>query len=575
MKIQNIKKLPILLIFIWMNLDLKAQLTDVFTNTIYNSVSTRVIKKENKMDYISGDLEFYQDHLNHENFSDALFEKIQNEALKNINDKLYFQIIFNELLEKINRCNQIFSDNGEEIEYLNPKFQNLEISLVTILNNQAIFSFNYDFDVYNYSNRNRPETFSIQRYYHVDLKTEKVEKFNPYLSNYSKVFPTIVLDKLNRLYAISTKKIELDKLEDTIPRNHFDGFLSCIKIEEAKLIPYFAGALIVFDQYSESSKNFQGQTFQIYLNYDELKTFSNLLPYYKSFYGNLKNDSKVNPLLAEIQEKTKKFGQDPSILDFIDSTSKIKKLEIELYQQDDKLYRTERYEFDESGKLILNTILNVGDKVQSQKIYTYFENGNLKSIASVNTKKELDELQFYYYKNGKAQNQENIQQQVVTYDNYYNQNSNDKSIEGELVQEFYFYNKDYQYTFRMEAFKEASKEQIRINFISGNEYCNGSSCMVLDDKLNVIGIKSSKYPMHTAQVLTNKQGQVTEYYYDNDRQIRYYTYDDLHRITSIKKFSDSKLVNQISYKYENNGKIPSVVTYKTDNGSRKNVYKVE
>ncbi|MDD2983797.1 MAG: hypothetical protein PHQ74_10455 [Crocinitomicaceae bacterium] len=575
MKIQNIKKLPILLLFLWINLDLNAQLTDVFTNTVYSSVSTRVIKKENKMDYISGELEFYQDHLNHENFSDALFEKIQNVAVQNITDKLYFQIVFNELLEKINRNNQIFSDNGEEIEYENPKFQNLEIKLVSILNNQAIFSFNYDFEVFNYSNRNRPETFSIQRYYHVDLKTEKVERFNPYLSNYATVFPKIVLDKLNRLYAISTKKIELNKLEDSIPRNHFDGFLSRLKIEEAKLIPYFAGAIIVFDAYSESSKNFRGQAFQVYLNYDELKTFSNLLPYYKSFYGNFKNDSKVNPLLAEIEEKVKKFGQDPSTLDFIDSTSKINNLEIELYQQDDKLYRTERYEFDESGKLILNTILNVGDKNHSQKIYSYFENGNLKSIASVNTKKELDELQFYYYKNGKAQNQENIQQQIVDYDNYNNQNSNSKSLEAEFNQEFYFYNKDYQYTFRMDAFKEVSREHITISFISGNEYCNGWRCLVLDDKLHVIGIKSSKHPMHAAQALTNNQGQVTEYFYDNDRRIRYYTYDDLYRITSIKKFSDSKLETQISYEYENDGKIPSVVIYKTDNGSRKNVYKVE
>lgn len=575
MKIQNIKTLPLLVLFLWMSLDLNAQLTDVFTNTIYNSVSTRVIKKDTKLDYIPGELEFYQDHLNHENFSEALFEKIQNIALQNITDKLYFQIVFNELLEKINRSNQIFSDNGEEIEYENPKFQNLEIKLVSILNNQAIFSFNYDFEVFNYSNRNRPETFSIQRYYHVDLKTEKIEKFNPYLSNYTTVFPKIVLDKLNRLYAISTKKIELDKLEDTIPRNHFDGFLSRLKIEEAKLIPYFAGAIIVFDAYSESSKNFRGQAFQVYLNYDELKTFSNLLPYYKSFYGNLKNDSKVNPLLAEIEEKVKKFGQDPSTLDFIDSTSKINNLEIELYQQDDKLYRTERYEFDESGKLILNTILNVGDKNHSQKIYRYFENGNLKSIASVNTKKELDELQFYYYKNGKTQNQENIQQQIVDYDNYNNQNSNSKSLEAEFNQEFYFYNKDYQYTFRMDAFKEVSREHITISFIRGNEYCNGWRCLVLDDKLNVIGIKSSKHPMHAAQALTNNQGQVTEYFYDNDRRIRYYTYDDLYRITSIKKFSDSKLETQISYEYENDGKIPSVVIYKTDNGSRKNVYKVE
>ncbi len=575
MKTHNIKSIPTLLIFIWMSMDLKAQVSDVFTNTIYNSISTRVIKKENKMDYIPGELEFYQDYIHHENFSDVLFEKIQQKALKNINDRLYFQVIFNELLEKIKRSNQIFSDNGEEIEYQNPKFKNLEISLVSILNNQAIFSFSYDFDVYTYSNSNRPETFSIQRFYQVDLKTEKMERFNPHLSNYTKVIPKVVVEKLNRLYAISTKKIEFSKLEDTIPRNHFDGFLSRLKIEEAKLIPYFAGALIVFDAYSESSKNFRGKAFQLYLDYDELKTFANLLPYYKSFYGNFNTNFAGNPLLTEIEEKVKKFRQDPSALDFVDSKIKIKALEIEQYQNDDKLYRTERYQFDASGKLISSEVGNVGNKVQSQKVYNYFENGNLKRIAKLNSKKEVEELQIYDYKNGKVHSYQNIQQEIVDYDNYYKQNSNRKSIEGELVQEFYCYNKDYKYTFRMDAFRESNRENVYVNYLSGNEYCNGARCLVLDEKRNVIGVKSSKYPMNTAQVLTNKEGQVTEYLYDNDRQINYYTYDDFHRITGIKKYSDYKLVNQISYEYENDGKIPSAVIYKGKAGNHKFVYQVE
>lgn len=543
-------KRAFLYLFFFSVLDhLYAQIPDVFTNTIY-PISTRVIEKESNQDYIKSKIEIHQDYLKHKNFSEHIYERIQEVAVQSIEDKMSFQSVFNEVTQKINVCNEINSENGDHRELGNPHFERLEIELVSVVNNQAVFAFTYCFDVLSGRYSRTEQILTIKRYYRVDLIAGTIHKMDMNVLSNQNPIPEIICKKLNKLYLVSTQKIGLDEIDRITGKVPSGSFLFRIDLKEAKLIPYMSGAVLEFEEYTNSSRIYGGNSFRVFLNYAELSDLSNLIPDYKLYFRNIPNVlHSENSLFDDFNYKIRQLKAGPEKLDFFRTplNPAVFQLEIENYQiGNGQKQTTELFQFNEQGKLVLVEVKNHKNMIVSEEKYIYFPNGNLKSHMKTGGDKTLV---LYHYINEKLASAEEIIQ---------DENS-DEWGGMTLSERHYFTNNNYNYDFTIDYFGESNKNRMTFKYISGNEICNGNFCLVLDAGQNVTGVKTMRNSSSSGEVLLNKYGKVLESYFDSDRYQYYFTYDELNRITTLKQYESQNLKNESYYEYEGNGEIPSVI----------------
>jgi hypothetical protein len=549
----------------------QAQLTDVYTNTVYRSIVSRVIESESFLEYSPKTLTIYQDYIEHEDFTDELFQKIQQIAKQSVTNRLTFETIFNKMLTRIEQYNTINSEYGEKGEYRNPFFDRLEVTLVSVLNKQAIFCFEYLFEV-NHSFRNK-RIFSVKNYYQVDLKSKKIQPFETRLASFTNEIPFVISEKLKRIYAIVTQKIDWNHFEKVPEKLPFSSFLASFDLKELQLIPYFSGAMLVIDEFSKSSLWVKGEEVQLFFNRNELEQIKDFLPYFNTFY-NSKNILPFNQEVEVKQLKINDFNKPQNALNFVLKHFQSGKLQLELEHYsagNDKFYKKEKFQFDNMGKVTEHLEFVADDRYQGATIYTYNKDESLKIKRHKDQNKFMDEVETFYYENGLLSAHETIgldDKEAIWMSKI------KSAIYDVLIRTtYYFYNGNYKHSMECVFLGKNKREYQRVVYLSGSELCSQYNCHIFDKNERVVGIRTFKHSSFAPQILTNEQGQLIEQFSDNDRQVFYYHYDEDGRLIDIKRYYDEELKVEEYFNYKGSSFVPFEI--KRINQQDENVVKIK
>jgi len=568
----GIKSILFVIFLIGNSFSTKAQLYDVFTNTLYDDKSTYVFEEESDLDYLPRKLKISQDHIRNDDFSEEIFVEIREMAKQTLENQLVFQSIYQEVLQQVKRYNTLVSETRRNQELSHPEFHDLSIEIVSVLNQQAIFQLKYGFTTSEGYYGGSYE-FKVAHYYHLDLTTNKIKRFTPYIHAYTQTIPAIIKEKIKRIYGISTEKIDLNQLDTSIVSPSFESFINSLSLRELKVIPYFSGALVEFDAYSTSSFWLQGGEFQLFLDYYEVQELKSILPYFSQFYPPSKDIQPLHSQFEKYKNKTADFTKEPFAIDFIlnQENNTLASASIQFTNiSNENSTQLEEYSFTSTGKI--QTYKKwVNDSVLNKNVvYNYNEHDQLQSKFTFNREENIEEIELYSYRNGVLTSVEKIYQDDVP---KWLTSLKSKVFEINVETQYYFANGEYQYILDFSFLKNNGNARMSAEYLSGNKFCSDFSCFLFDDKKRVIGREGKKYSSYGAQLLTNEEGQLLEYFYDNDRNKWYYSYDAENRLTSLKKYGDGKLNTDYSYQYENNSKVPTLIRYKGSRGNWK--YKIE
>lgn len=554
---------------------LRAQTPDMFQNHVHET-STRVLEAEFDKSYLPVKMEFHQEWFKNESLEN-LNEKVRHIALESLRDEIQYNKIFGSINQKLAVLNQISASSTRNAyerpkNFVNARFEFLTIRLIGIFNDKALFSANYKFDCINSNASTESESLVERLFFSADLKTGQVEKIE--------VSPTqkqleglkeIVQQKINRLYLIHTQKMDFfeeETREKFNPKNIVPA-VGEIDYSEAKVFPYASGLFVEFEEYSRASGLFNGKAFRVFFPYRDTSSLIAVFPQFKTFFGKkpIPISSTDFVLLTSEKYNLRRFQRGPETMDFIDALptgNKIYKIKVANYQVFDNGEKTKMgttvYRFDKKAQLELieHRDGKKGEIIKEEK-FTYYEKGKEKTHLESGRDKNLE---LHHYLDERPHFTEIFDEQSP---NYYSQRVTGEGLRIHVSQKHFFYNDSFRYWFSIDLIgKRDRNNRILYNYITSNELCNDSFCLVLDENKDILGIKGNKSSFSGGDILFDENGNPIESHFDYNRYHHYFVYDEQNRIVQVKSYHGTNLKKEINYSYIGENIIPNRIKEKNE-----------
>lgn len=541
-----------------------AQTLDVFKNRSYE-ISSHILKETFNKDYVPADVKIHQDKLKNGN---KQWQKIEADlkkiAISSVENAVSFFEINAVIKKQLNIAKEILINNREKYEYAEPVFQNLNIKLLSVVNDFAIYSLEYNFEAANLSDSRTYIKLFTRHFYSANINTGTLENIDiKPNAEQQKILASLTNSQFQKLYLLQTEKLELNDVEKIQNPSLIDtSFAKIINYSEAVIFPYTSGLMIEFPAYTKTSKILDGKSFRLLLKDEELEGLLTQFPKLKKYFTqNLKLPSKTTKeRLADEQMNMDKFKYGPEklqVLKLFDFGKKIYEMKIEQFQ----LFNTEKqftssqtFRFNEDQNLDLIESRGSNREIGQEEKFTYNSFQELESVTETGYKKNLT---LYYYKDKELSYSEKIE--LEKYENPYNSsNQNDLKIR----QHHFVYNGNYRYDILFYAVGDIS-EHIYGRHNSENTTCGNNHCIIYDNEDRIIGVKVMQGG--SIEILTDAEGKILESYFDNDRHHYYFSYDAENRIKDIVYRENGTVKNTYNYQYHESPTSPLSILKKDEN----------
>lgn len=535
-----------------------AQIIDVFQNKEYD-FSTYVLEGNSDKEYVPSKFEIYQDKNKEEN---KQWQNIENQlktiALQQIENEVAFFQLHTKAVNYLKQLDELkrIVDPYHESSNISPDFTNIEISLVSVVNNQGTYYIQYNFDdVY------------VKDYYLADYQSNKIIAINktPY-SNQQKILRELTLNRLTAIYLIQTKKLDLDNVEriraTQSGEESLSDFSNRIDYSEALVYPYFSGIMVEFPANSKSSSIYDNKAFRTLLKGNELHQLLEVYPEFKPIFRQpLKKSSEtiIKHLDDDDNFDLSRFSRAPKelqlwkTLNLSDTNPNVFSLTINNYQQSDTVKRfigSKKYFFNKNGKVTRAEERNDRNNLAREEKYNYNEKNQL---MDVRLSGYGNKLKLNNYENNLLSYTENIEI------NDYKTAWGKELVDLDISQQHFAYNNNHRYALAFNVVGDFDRNRtIQNRYISSNEYCTDHFCLLTNDSGQVVAVK--KKTGSPIDILMNEKNQPIESYLDNDRYRYYFTYDDSDRIKTFSSISDSKNTSFVEYQYHKNIEKPLTIT---------------
>lgn len=535
-----------------------AQIIDVFQNKEYD-FSTYLLEGNSDKEYVPSKFEIYQDKNKEEN---KQWQNIENQlktiALQQIENEVAFFQLHTKAVNYLKQLDELkrIVDPYHESSNISPDFTNIEISLVSVVNNQGTYYIQYNFDdVY------------VKDYYLADYQSNKIIAINktPY-SNQQKILRELTLNRLTAIYLIQTKKLDLDNVEriraTQSGEESLSDFSNRIDYSEALVYPYFSGIMVEFPANSKSSSIYDNKAFRTLLKGNELHQLLEVYPEFKPIFRQpLKKSSEtiIKDLDDDDNFDLSRFSRAPKelqlwkTLNLSDTNPNVFSLTINNYQQSDTVKRfigSKKYFFNKNGKVTRAEERNDRNNLAREEKYNYNEKNQL---MDVRLSGYGNKLKLNNYENNLLSYTENIEI------NDYKTAWGKELVDLDISQQHFAYNNNHRYALAFNVVGDFDRNRtIQNRYISSNEYCTDHFCLLTNDSGQVVAVK--KKTGSPIDILMNEKNQPIESYLDNDRYRYYFTYDDSDRIKTFSSISDSKNTSFVEYQYHKNIEKPLTIT---------------
>lgn len=559
MRKNNMRKtLYLLFVVCFFQVSGNAQVIDVFQNKEYD-YSTYVLEGKSNKEYAPSKIEIYQDKNKEENKNWRNIEsQLQTIALQEIeNEVAFFQLHTKAVnyLKQLDELKRLVNPYHEDSK-VNPSFKNLNITLVSVVNNRGVYFIQYNFD-----------DVHVKNYYLADYQNNKVVEINkiPNVKQQEKL-EKLTLSRLTALYLLQTKKLEVSNVEriraTQSGEEKLPDFSKRIDYSEALVYPYFSGIMIEFPANSKSSGIFENKAFRILITGKELTKLLEVYPEFKPIFRQaLKQPSNaiIEILNNDVNFDLLRFSRAPEELQLLESLAlsptdkKPFSLTIGNYQKSDTLKKfigSKKFLFDKNGNVLRIEERNDRNDIAREEKYSYNENNQLTDIRFLGYG---NKLKLQNYDNDRLSYIQTIE--VKDYRTAYGTELRDLNI----FEQYFAFNTNYRYTLDFNIVGDFDRNRtIQSRYVTDNEYCTQHFCLLTNDNRQVVAVKKKiGSPM---DILLNSKSQPIESYLDNNRHHYQFTYDDDSRITTFSSTSDSKNTSLVEYQYHQNIEKPLIIT---------------
>lgn len=559
MRKNNMRKtLYLLFVVCFFQVSGNAQVIDVFQNKEYD-YSTYVLEGKSNKEYAPSKIEIYQDKNKEENKNWRNIEsQLQTIALQEIeNEVAFFQLHTKAVnyLKQLDELKRLVNPYHEDSK-VNPSFKNLNITLVSVVNNRGVYFIQYNFD-----------DVHVKNYYLADYQNNKVVEINkiPNVKQQEKL-EKLTLSRLTALYLLQTKKLEVSNVEriraTQSGEEKLPDFSKRIDYSEALVYPYFSGIMIEFPANSKSSGIFENKAFRILITGKELTKLLEVYPEFKPIFRQaLKQPSNaiIEILNNDANFDLLRFSRAPKELQLLESLAlsptdkKPFSLTIGNYQKSDTLKKfigSKKFLFDKNGNVLRIEERNDRNDIAREEKYSYNEYNQLTDIRFLGYG---NKLKLQNYDNDRLSYIQTIE--VKDYRTAYGTELRDLNI----FEQYFAFNTNYRYTLDFNIVGDFDRNRtIQSRYMTDNEYCTQHFCLLTNDNRQVVAVKKKiGSPM---DILLNSKSQPIESYLDNNRHHYQFTYDDDSRITTFSSTSDSKNTSLVEYQYHQNIEKPLIIT---------------
>lgn len=559
MRKNNMRKtLYLLFVVCFFQVSGNAQVIDVFQNKEYD-YSTYVLEGKSNKEYAPSKIEIYQDKNKEENKNWRNIEsQLQTIALQEIeNEVAFFQLHTKAVnyLKQLDELKRLVNPYHEDSK-VNPSFKNLNITLVSVVNNRGVYFIQYNFD-----------DVHVKNYYLADYQNNKVVEINkiPNVKQQEKL-EKLTLSRLTALYLLQTKKLEVSNVEriraTQSGEEKLPDFSKRIDYSEALVYPYFSGIMIEFPANSKSSGIFENKAFRILITGKELTKLLEVYPEFKPIFRQaLKQPSNaiIEILNNDANFDLLRFSRAPKELQLLESLAlsptdkKPFSLTIGNYQKSDTLKKfigSKKFLFDKNGNVLRIEERNDRNDIAREEKYSYNENNQLTDIRFLGYG---NKLKLQNYDNDRLSYIQTIE--VKDYRTAYGTELRDLNI----FEQYFAFNTNYRYTLDFNIVGDFDRNRtIQSRYVTDNEYCTQHFCLLTNDNRQVVAVKKKMgSPM---DILLNSKSQPIESYLDNNRHHYQFTYDDDNRITTFSSISDRKNTSLVEYQYHQNIEKPLTIT---------------
>ncbi len=559
MRKNNMRKtLYLLFVVCFFQVSGNAQVIDVFQNKEYD-YSTYVLEGKSNKEYAPSKIEIYQDKNKEENKNWRNIEsQLQTIALQEIeNEVAFFQLHTKAVnyLKQLDELKRLVNPYHEDSK-VNPSFKNLNITLVSVVNNRGVYFIQYNFD-----------DVHVKNYYLADYQNNKVVEINkiPNVKQQEKL-EKLTLSRLTALYLLQTKKLEVSNVEriraTQSGEEKLPDFSKRIDYSEALVYPYFSGIMIEFPANSKSSGIFENKAFRILITGKELTKLLEVYPEFKPIFRQaLKQPSNaiIEILNNDANFDLLRFSRAPKELQLLESLAlsptdkKPFSLTIGNYQKSDTLKKfigSKKFLFDKNGNVLRIEERNDRNDIAREEKYSYNENNQLTDIRFLGYG---NKLKLQNYDNDRLSYIQTIE--VKDYRTAYGTELRDLNV----FEQYFAFNTNYRYTLDFNIVGDFDRNRtIQSRYVTDNEYCTQHFCLLTNDNRQVVAVKKKiGSPM---DILLNSKSQPIESYLDNNRHHYQFTYDDDSRITTFSSTSDSKNTSLVEYQYHQNIEKPLIIT---------------
>jgi len=559
MRKNNMRKtLYLLFVVCFFQVSGNAQVIDVFQNKEYD-YSTYVLEGKSNKEYAPSKIEIYQDKNKEENKNWRNIEsQLQTIALQEIeNEVAFFQLHTKAVnyLKQLDELKRLVNPYHEDSK-VNPSFKNLNITLVSVVNNRGVYFIQYNFD-----------DVHVKNYYLADYQNNKVVEINkiPNVKQQEKL-EKLTLSRLTALYLLQTKKLEVSNVEriraTQSGEEKLPDFSKRIDYSEALVYPYFSGIMIEFPANSKSSGIFENKAFRILITGKELTKLLEVYPEFKPIFRQaLKQPSNaiIEILNNDANFDLLRFSRAPKELQLLESLAlsptdkKPFSLTIGNYQKSDTLKKfigSKKFLFDKNGNVLRIEERNDRNDIAREEKYSYNENNQLTDIRFLGYG---NKLKLQNYDNDRLSYIQTIE--VKDYRTAYGTELRDLNV----FEQYFAFNTNYRYTLDFNIVGDFDRNRtIQSRYVTDNEYCTQHFCLLTNDNRQVVAVKKKiGSPM---DILLNSKSQPIKSYLDNNRHHYQFTYDDDSRITTFSSTSDSKNTSLVEYQYHQNIEKPLIIT---------------
>jgi hypothetical protein len=534
---------------------------DVFSNEEYKYIKKYKEVKDYELNLNREiDIEYFAMRNEQGNNFDKLNLYIESMALNEWKDKQKKFELTNAIKAKIADYNALKLRNNNRYEHgiendFNTQLRSIEINVISVCNNVITYFQNYEYIAFsNHDGYHQNEIeINITRYYTADTYTQNSI---PLIAIYKEGSMTAIQQEIMPLLNQYVNELKLylqENPDDEAAPDEYDddsetGYYrkddvnksksnNKIDLKDAEFYWYGWGLMLKFPDFCKSSYINKGESFSLFIPFDQCKVTLELFPAYGSYKKLSKPINQFSNFdYFEVLSEYSKFRHEPSVTSlfkFNNVLEKPKKLTASSYQtfkNDQRNFRGDFiYEFIQTAK-------NFQQHAAKTTHSYYLENYNGKTTKRLNKQKTKKNTHVY-------DDKENL---IIR--------KSDELFEGSDY--YYFYNADNCYSFKTESSEHFGDEQISKTSFKNGQLCLSDMCITFNKNMHVVAVKMLKFQNNDIELGYDEKGHLIEAHTENDRYHYYYEYDAANRLVKYSTYEFQRISKEMVYYYKEQERLP-------------------